>query len=79
VRLRRAGLHGIRLSSTSAADFISESMKADWFASHDALLTFWKSGKDALECFPPADVRPWLFPCAGSPDTLPWAARQFDR
>jgi putative ABC transport system substrate-binding protein len=28
-------------------------MKADWFASHDALLTFWKSGKDALECFPP--------------------------
>jgi hypothetical protein len=54
-------------------------MKADRLASHDALLTFWKSGKDALECFPPADVRPWLFPCAGSPDTLPWAARQFDR
>jgi len=53
VRLRRAGLQGIRLSSTSAADFISESMKADWLASHDALLTFWKSGKDALECFPP--------------------------
>jgi hypothetical protein len=40
------------------------------------LLKFWASGECTTgEIF--IDSKPWLF-ASGSPDTLPWAATQFD-
>ena len=62
--------------STNVADFIGDEMRADWQEHRDELIAFWKSGEyTAPDIFP--DSRPWLFVC-GSPDTLPWAAEQFD-
>jgi hypothetical protein len=65
-------------SGTDLAAFVSDEMRADWQANRAALLAFWATGKETLEYFPVADVLPWLFPCCGSPDTLPWASKQFD-
>jgi hypothetical protein len=62
--------------SANVADFIGDEMRADWQEHRDELIAFWKSGEyTAPDIFP--DSRPWLFVC-GSPNTLPWAAEQFD-
>ena len=62
--------------STDLTAFISAEMRADWEANRDELLAFWASGEHTtMKVFP--DSVPWLFVC-GSPDTLPWAADQFD-
>jgi hypothetical protein len=62
--------------SAAVADFIGAEMKNDWIENRDELIKFWKSGEYTTpDIFP--DSRPWLFVC-GSPDTLPWAAEQFD-
>lgn len=50
-------------------------MRADWERHRDELMAFWKTGEHAT-VFP--DSPPWLY-AAGSADTLPSAARQFDR
>ena len=51
-------------------------MRSDWEANRDELVKFWRSGAyTALDIFP--DNKPWLFVC-GDPDTLPWAAEEFD-
>jgi hypothetical protein len=57
--------------------FIGPEMKRDWAANRDALLEFWRSGRTIIEAFP-EDCLPWLPYSAGSPDTLPWAARHLD-
>jgi hypothetical protein len=63
--------------------YISDAMRHDWEANREALLAFWRSGKytmtDELAEFG-LSVRmpPWLF-VHGSPGTLPWAAKQFDK
>jgi hypothetical protein len=59
------------------ADFISEDMRLDWEANRDMLLAWWASGKREGH-FPPPVTPPWLN-AHGDPDTLPWAARQFER
>lgn len=57
--------------------FISDEMRADWASNRDELIAFWKSGEYTdFDIFP--DSLPWLF-VAGSPNTLPWAAEQFDQ
>jgi len=61
--------------SLNLTDFISDEMRDDWAANRDELLQFWASGKyTTAKVFP--DSLPWLFIC-GSPNTLPWAERQF--
>jgi hypothetical protein len=61
--------------STNLIDFISDEMRRDWREHCAELVKFWKSGEYTAEIFP--DSKPWLFVC-GDPDTLPWAAEQFD-
>jgi hypothetical protein len=62
--------------SINVGDYISDEMRADWQKYRKELITFWRSGKyTSPGIFP--DSKPWLFVC-GSPDTLPWAAEQFD-
>jgi hypothetical protein len=57
--------------------FISPEMKADWKTNRTELMKFWRSGAYTTpDVF--ADSKPWLFIC-GSPNTLPWAAKIFDR
>src|SRR5262249_29493658 len=57
-------------------DFIGDEMRADWQRHREALIKFWQSGEYTTpDIFP--DSKPWLF-VAGEPDTLPWAAEQFD-
>ena len=51
-------------------DFISDEMRQDWREHRTELIKFWRSGEYTME-------KPWLFVC-GDPDTLPWAAEQFD-
>jgi hypothetical protein len=61
--------------SGDLTDSISDEMRADWANNREALLKFWASGEPTTaRIFP--DSKPWLFVC-GSPDTLPWAERQF--
>ena len=66
-----------------AENHISDAMRQDWEANREALLAFWSSGKytttDELAEFG-LNVRalPWLF-VHGSPGTLPWAAKRFDK
>jgi hypothetical protein len=63
--------------STRAADYISDEMRADWEQNREELLAFWNSGEPTTsETFP--DSKPWLF-AYGTPGTVPWAAKQFDR
>jgi hypothetical protein len=62
--------------STKLHDFISDQMRSDWENNREELLKFWASGQyTTASVFP--DSNPWLFVC-GSPNTLPWAVRQFD-
>src|SRR5262249_9417254 len=62
--------------STDVAEYISDEMRGDWATHRAELLKFWKSGEYTTpDIFP--DSNPWLF-VAGEPDTLPWAAEQFD-
>jgi hypothetical protein len=56
--------------------FISGEMRWDWLENRTELLAFWRSGKDTCEVF--SDCRVWLS-VSGSPGTLPWAARMFDK
>jgi hypothetical protein len=56
---------------TDLRAFIDDEMRADWEANCEELLTLWASGEDNSP-----DGKPWLF-VSGSPDTLPWAERQF--
>jgi hypothetical protein len=65
-----------RTMDKNLANFISAEMKMDWEQNKEELMAFWKSGEYTTgEIFP--DSKPWLFIC-GDPDTLPWAAEQFD-
>ena len=70
-------------SDDLAENHISDAMRQDWVANREALLAFWRSGRytttDELAEFG-LKVRcaPWLF-VHGSPGTLPWAAKQFDK
>jgi hypothetical protein len=61
---------------TDVSHFIDDEMKRDWLQNRDELLEFWRSGKDTCEFFTP-DCRVWLS-VNGHPNTLPWAAIQFD-
>jgi hypothetical protein len=62
----------------SMEDFISEEMRLDWEENRTALLKFWRSGEyTSFETFP-GESKPWLF-IRGSKDTLPWAAKIFDK
>ena len=66
-----------------AENHISDAMRQDWVANREPLLAFWRSGKptmtDTLAEFGlNVRVPPWLF-VHGSPGTLPWAAKQFER
>ncbi len=61
--------------NTDAAAFITNQMKADWLANRDELLKFWESGECSVGFF--ENCKPWHF-IYGSPNTLPWAAYQFD-
>ena len=56
--------------SINVGDYISDEMRADWQEQRDELIAFWKSGEYTTG-------KPWLFVC-GDPDTVPWAAEQFD-
>jgi hypothetical protein len=63
--------------NTDLTDFISDEMRSDWETHRDELMAFWESGEPTtLETFP--DSKPWLF-AYGTPGTVPWAAKQFDR
>ncbi len=62
-------------SDADAAAFVSEQMRADWIANRGKLLKFWESGEDSVGYF--ENCKPWHV-IHGSPDTLPWAAHQFD-
>ena len=74
-------------SSTKGADsltanYVSDEMRRDWEANREALLAFWRSGKHAMtdtlaEFGLNVRMKPWLL-VRGSPNTLPWAAKQFD-
>jgi hypothetical protein len=64
-------------------NYISDAMRQDWEANREALLAFWRSGKHTLtdtlaEFGLNVSMPPWLY-VRGSPRTLPWAAKQFDR
>ena len=62
--------------SNDVADYISDEMRRDWAEHREELIKFWKSGEYTTpDIFP--DAKPWLF-VRGDPDTLPWAAEQFD-
>ena len=56
--------------STSLMDFISDEMRQDWREHRTVLIKFWRSDEYTTD-------KPWLF-VWGDPDTLPWAAEQFD-
>jgi hypothetical protein len=60
---------------TNLYDFISDEMRADWAEHRDDLLQFWAGGEYTTTEFYP-DSLPWLF-ARGSPNSLPWAERQF--
>ena len=62
--------------SSNLLDFISDEMRRNWAEHRAKLIAFWKAGQyTAPDVF--ADAKPWLF-VRGEPDTLPWAAEQFD-
>ena len=68
---------------TLTENYVSDAMLEDWQAHREALLAFWRSGKytttDNLAEFGlNVRMKPWLF-VRGSPDTLPWAAKEFER
>jgi hypothetical protein len=62
--------------STLLTDFVGSEMRSDWEANRDALMAFWRSGEPIARAFP--GMPPWL-QLRGSPSTLPWAARVFDK
>lgn len=49
-------------------------MERDWRVNREELMAWWNAGKDA----PSFSPKVWIYPGHGSPDTLPWAAQQFD-
>ena len=64
------------------ANDVSDEMRRDWGENREALLAFWRSGKSAMtdtlaEFGLNVRMKPWLL-VRGSPNTLPWAAKQFD-
>ncbi|TCJ39204.1 hypothetical protein [Parafrankia sp. BMG5.11] len=50
-----------------------EDMQADWTA-HGAIIMRWWNQEPGAR---PITSKPWVFPVAGGPDALPWAAEQF--
>jgi len=64
--------------SRRVTDYISEEMRNDWLNNRTMLLEFWRSGRMLSEIFTDY-CPPWLAADHGSPDTLPWASRVFDR
>src|SRR5262249_44913070 len=56
--------------STNLMDFISDEMREDWRKHRKELIEFWRAGEYMTD-------KPWLF-VRCDPDTLPWAAEQFD-
>jgi hypothetical protein len=62
-------------------NWISDEMRQDWEDNRDALMAFWRSGKAATterlaEVGLNVRMLPWLLV---SRNTLPWAAKVFDR
>ena len=65
-----------RARPLSSDSVLSDEIRSDWAEHREELIAFWKSGQyTAPDVF--ADAKPWLF-VRGEPDTLPWAAEQFD-
>jgi hypothetical protein len=63
-------------TDTDLSAFISDEMRENWRSNRTELMKFWRSGEyTSPRTF--ADSKPWLYAC-GTPNTLPWAARQFD-
>ena len=63
------------------ANYISDEMRQDWEENRDALMAFWRSGKIAVDLREYGFnfyMKPWLW-VVGSRNTLPWAAKVFDR
>ena len=61
-----------RAPAADQATVLAE-MEADWRVHGPALLAWWNEGDAA----PRFSGKPWLFPLAGGPGCLPWAAEQF--
>src|SRR5262249_36852064 len=63
-------------------NYISDAMIEDWRSNRKELMRFWRSGNDAGDLseygFGFRYMRPWL-DVRGSRNTLPWAAKVFDR
>jgi hypothetical protein len=62
-------------------NYITDAMREDWEEHREPLMAFWRSGKlanDLAEFGINVRMKPWLR-VYGSPRTLPWAAKQFDR
>lgn len=62
-----------QLGTAEQAEVLA-TMERDWRANRDELMAWWNAGRDAPHFSP----KPWIFPHYGTPDTLPWAAEQFD-
>ena len=63
-------------------NYISDAMRQDWEVNRDALMAFWRTGDAAVDLgeygFGFRYMLPWL-DVRGSRNTLPWAAKVFDR
>jgi hypothetical protein len=65
------------------SNYVTDAMRQDWEENREELLAFWRSGKHAMtdtlaEFGLNVRMLPWLF-ARGTPGTLPWAAKQFER
>ena len=69
-------LHSLSVGSFDRASpeeqaAVLEEMRADWARYGAEMMVRWRAGvREPM-------TRPWVFPCLGSSDTLPWAAEEF--